>query len=62
MLRLYVSDGAEALPAVVELLRAQGVPLAGIALREASLDDVFLHQTGRWLRDAGPNQLEEVAA
>jgi ABC-2 type transport system ATP-binding protein len=61
-LRLYVDDGAAALPAVVELLRAQDVPLTGIALSEASLDDVFLRQTGRSLRDAGPDQLQEVAA
>jgi ABC-2 type transport system ATP-binding protein len=61
-LRLYVSDGAGALPALVELLRAEGVPLAEIALSEASLDDVFLHRTGRSLRDAGRSRLEEVAA
>ena len=61
-LRLYVHDGAAALPALVELLHAQDVPLAGIALSEASLDDVFLRQTGRSLRDAGPDQLQQVAA
>lgn len=38
------------------------MPLAGIALSKASLDDVFLRQTGRSLRDAGPDQLPEVAA
>jgi ABC-2 type transport system ATP-binding protein len=61
-LRLYVRDGALALPAVVDLLHAQGVPIGGISLNEASLDDVFLRQTGRSLRDAGPNHPEEVAA
>jgi len=65
-LRLYVDDGADALPAVVDRLRADGVALAGIALSEASLDDVFLHRTGRSLRDAQPepepDTLQEVAA
>ena len=66
-LRLYVDDGAEALPAVVDRLRADGVALAGIALSEASLDDVFLRRTGRSLRDARPHPdpddaLQEVAA
>jgi ABC-2 type transport system ATP-binding protein len=61
-LRLYVHDGAAALASVVELLRGEGVPLAGISLSEASLDDVFLHRTGRSLRDAGPGRREGEAA
>ena len=48
-----VGDGTEALPAIFELLKAGGVPLETISLSEVSLDDVFLHQTGRSLRDAG---------
>jgi ABC-2 type transport system ATP-binding protein len=52
-IRLSVGDGTQALPAIVGLLGARGVPLETISLSAPSLDDVFLRQTGRSLRDAG---------
>lgn len=61
-LRLYVADGAAALPPLVESLRDLKVPLEGITLSQASLDDVFLQQTGRSLRDAGGPAREAVAS
>jgi ABC-2 type transport system ATP-binding protein len=60
-IRLYVNDGSEALAAVVDRVRAAGVQLAEISLAEPSLDDVFLHETGRSLRDAGGPAGVEVA-
>jgi ABC-2 type transport system ATP-binding protein len=56
-IRLAVGDGTEALPAIVALLQADGVPLETISLSAPSLDDVFLRQTGRSLRDAGKGEL-----
>ncbi len=52
-LRLYVEDGATALPELLRLLDSRGVTLASINLSEPTLDDVFLRQTGRSLRDTG---------
>ena len=43
---LTVDDGPRVLPAVVRLLDAEGVDLAALAVREPSLDDVFLALTG----------------
>ena len=60
-LRLYVDDGARALPLVIDLLRAGSVPLDTVSLSEASLDDVFLRRTGRSLRDAGAPAQEVTA-
>jgi ABC-2 type transport system ATP-binding protein len=37
----------------LRLLDAQHVTLASMSLSEPTLDDVFLRQTGRSLRDAG---------
>ncbi len=52
-LRLYVEDGAAALPHLLRVLDGAGVALAAMSLSEPTLDDVFLHHTGRSLRDAG---------
>jgi ABC-2 type transport system ATP-binding protein len=51
-LRLYVEDGAEALPQILRLLDSERIELRSISLSEPTLDDVFLRQTGRSLRDA----------
>jgi ABC-type uncharacterized transport system ATPase subunit len=48
--------------AIFDLLRARGVEVQGVSLREPSLDDVFLHETGRSLRDAGPAAMEAIAS
>ena len=52
--RLYARDGAAALPALLRLLDQAGLPVRSLRLSEPSLDDVFLRQTGRSLRDGGP--------
>jgi ABC-2 type transport system ATP-binding protein len=53
VVRLYVSDGAAALPGLLRTLEAVGLAPRSLELSEPSLDDVFLRQTGRSLRDAG---------
>ena len=55
---LYVADGAKALPAVFELLKAKGIELDAVSLSVPSLDDVFLKETGRSLRDTGKEGLQ----
>ena len=52
-IRLYVDDGSTALPEVLRLLDREHVGLRTMTLSEPTLDDVFLRQTGRTLRDAG---------
>jgi len=51
-LRLYVDDGAEAIPQILRTLDGHGVTLAAIELHRPSLDDVFLTKTGRSLRES----------
>jgi ABC-2 type transport system ATP-binding protein len=50
-LRLYVDRGEVAMPAILRLLDGAGLELQTIALTRPTLDDVFLRQTGRSLRD-----------
>jgi ABC-2 type transport system ATP-binding protein len=51
LVRLYVDRGEEALPQLLRILDAAGLTTTSIALNKPSLDDVFLRQTGRSLRD-----------
>ena len=52
VVRLYVDDGESSLPLVLRLLDAHGVAPQTLTLHRPSLDDVFLRQTGRSLREA----------
>ena len=49
--RLYVDDGGTALPQLIRLLDGNGIAIRSISMSEPTLDDVFLRQTGRSLRD-----------
>ncbi|MGK5679236.1 ATP-binding cassette domain-containing protein [Actinoplanes sp. URMC 104] len=49
--RLYVEDGAVAIPQILRALDTAGVPLGTVELHRPSLDDVFLTKTGRSLRE-----------
>jgi ABC-2 type transport system ATP-binding protein len=51
-LRIYLDDGEHALPHLLRALEDQHLLIHSIALDRATLDDVFLHKTGRSLRDA----------
>jgi hypothetical protein len=44
-------DPKAVLPRILETAEAAGVPYQQIHIRRATLEDVFLHQTGRSLRD-----------
>jgi ABC-2 type transport system ATP-binding protein len=67
--RLYVDDGGTAPPQLIRLLDQAGIGVRSISMSEPTLDDVFLRETGRSLRDgdtAGPpagsgENLKEVA-
>jgi ABC-2 type transport system ATP-binding protein len=52
LVRLYVDRGETAMPQIIRALDAAGIPLASLSLTRPSLDDVFLRQTGRSLREA----------
>jgi ABC-2 type transport system ATP-binding protein len=59
-LQLYVEDGGSAIPQLLRLLDRESLELKSISLSEPTLDDVFLRQTGRSLRDAASTS-EEAA-
>jgi len=50
-LQLSVHDIGQALPAMLSALAARGVGLRRLTTHQATLEDVFVHLTGRALRD-----------
>ncbi|MCL2338257.1 MAG: ATP-binding cassette domain-containing protein [Firmicutes bacterium] len=53
---LLVSDRTAALTRIFDLLKERGIELETISLSAPSLDDVFLKETGRSLRDTGKEE------
>jgi ABC-2 type transport system ATP-binding protein len=51
-LRLFVEDGATAIPVVLRTVDSAGIALTTVELHRPSLDDVFLTKTGRSLRES----------
>jgi ABC-2 type transport system ATP-binding protein len=58
-MRLYVERGEEAVPEILKVLNAEGVGVRAISLSRPTLDDVFLRQTGRSLRETGQDALTQ---
>jgi ABC-2 type transport system ATP-binding protein len=46
-------DGTYLLPEIMDRLRSGGVTIRAVNLKKPSMDDVFVHYTGRELRDNG---------
>jgi ABC-2 type transport system ATP-binding protein len=42
-----VENGGRALPGIISALEGAGIPVASVSLSRPSLDDVYLHFTGR---------------
>jgi ABC-2 type transport system ATP-binding protein len=51
LIRLYVDQGETAVPQILRILDGAGLAARTITLARPSLDDVFLRQTGRSLRE-----------
>ena len=47
LLRSRVSDGARAVPTILAALDARGIAVESVTMHRPSLDDVYLHYTGR---------------
>jgi ABC-2 type transport system ATP-binding protein len=52
ILRARADVGARAIPTVLALLEAEGIPVVAAAVARPSLDDVYLRHTGRTFEEA----------
>jgi ABC-2 type transport system ATP-binding protein len=50
-----VEKGEEKIPKILQLIEKQGITVESVSLRKPSLDDVFLHYTGRTIREEEAN-------
>ena len=53
-LRVRADGGAVLLPRLIEAIQGRGIEVASANLSRISLEDVFIHFTGRSLREEGP--------
>lgn len=51
ILGVYVDSGATSLPALMDVIRASGGRILSASVHEQSLEDVFIHFTGKSIRD-----------
>ena len=54
-------DGTYLLPEILDKLRTGGITIKAVNLKKPSMDDVFVHYTGRELRDAETEKGYEVS-
>lgn len=45
------TDGAKVMPKVLRSIEKQNIPIVSVKMKKPSLDDVFVHYTGREIRD-----------
>ena len=51
LLTLGVEKGDEKIPVIIEISQSQNIQIKSISVRKPTLDDVFLHFTGRTIRN-----------
>ena len=56
-MRIFVENGTHSLPALIEECRAAGVAVLSASLHQQTLEDVFIHYTGRSIRDEAAKQV-----
>lgn len=54
------TDGSHCLPIIMDRLKDNGVEIGSVNLKKPTLDDVFVHYTGRELRGGGPEKLRRI--
>lgn len=47
------ADGSQCIPKIIDAVRSAGIGISSVNLKKPTMDDVFVHYTGRELRDTG---------
>lgn len=61
-LEITVYNGKAAMPRIIELASQNGIYVESLLLREPNLEDVFLHYTGRTIREDSTRELHGMDA
>jgi ABC-2 type transport system ATP-binding protein len=59
---ITVREGKKLLPKIVDLATENKVDIESVSIREPSLEDVFIHYTGRAIRAEGSSELRGMSA
>ncbi|MFQ5815415.1 MAG: ATP-binding cassette domain-containing protein [Candidatus Hydrothermarchaeaceae archaeon] len=51
LINLNVKEGETAIPRIIELARGKGIQVVSVGLHKPTLEDVFIHYTGRTIRE-----------
>jgi len=62
LLHLRVDNGEEAIPKLIEVVRARGDQVYAASLRRPTLEDVFIRYTGRAIREEAPENMARLRA
>jgi ABC-2 type transport system ATP-binding protein len=57
---ITVREGERQIPHILNLALSAGISIRSVSLRKPTLDDVFLHHTGRAIRDKEVSDIERV--
>jgi ABC-2 type transport system ATP-binding protein len=55
------ADGTRCLPIIMNRLREKGIDIVSVNLKKPTLDDVFVHYTGRDIREGGAGKLHRIS-
>jgi ABC-2 type transport system ATP-binding protein len=58
LITLGVEKGDEKIPVIIEIAQSQNIKIKSISVRKPTLDDVFLHFTGRTIRNEEVTNME----
>lgn len=56
-LRIYVEDVAKAMPLLMDEFKKMGITILYLSVQEQSLEDVFIHYTGKSIREGEPQKI-----
>ncbi len=60
MIFITVREGEHKIPQILSLASNAGIFILSVSLRKPTLDDVFLHHTGRAIREREASEMEQV--
>jgi ABC-2 type transport system ATP-binding protein len=56
---IAVKEGERRIPLLINLASGAGIPVLSVSLHKPALDDVFLHHTGRTIKDSESSEAEQ---
>lgn len=59
-LRLTVQNGERSIPPILSIAAQSGIKIQSVSLRKPTLDDVFIHHTGRAIREESASPMDRI--